>query len=150
MGDTAAAPAFRWYYGVIPSMGWDAAFLGPDDLLTAPEKYERIPVRALGKLDLVKDKASNKPVLELHRNFAGHFGCVDIDSPGLVDRKLFAWIFAATPAAAEDWTKTWTEPVVSLDLVDGSEAEAAALAEMARQKGELAKSLKRGPRELVK
>jgi hypothetical protein len=135
---------FKWFTGAAPSIAWDCAFMAPADLLDSPEKYDRIPCRALGKLEINKDKQ-----LVLSKNFPGMFGAQDYNSPGMVDRKLFAWIFEATPAAAADWEKTWTDPTEPSTILTGTEDQAEILAAQARQKAQLAKALKRGPSGLV-
>ena len=136
---------YMWFTGAAPSIAWDCAFRAPADLLSNPEKYDRIPCMSLGKLEINKDKQ-----LTLSKNFPGMFGAQQYDSPGLVDRKLFAWIFEATPAAAADWEKTWVEPTVASSIVTGTEIEAEHLAEQAQAKAALAKSLKRGPAGLIR
>lgn len=137
-------PGWKWYSGVMPAVGWDAAFLGPDDLMEHHEKYEKvIPIRALGKLHVPDNAEPGKRQMHLLRTFPGQFGCQDFTSKGVIDRKAFAWIFEATPAAADDWTKTWTEETVAESeiLVDPN-VDPATLRAMAQNKAKMARELR--------
>lgn len=146
MADMGSDLPFKWYTAAAPTIGWDCAFKGPADLLEHSEKYERIPVRALGKL-----RINDKKQLEIDKNLPGMFGAQDINSPGLIDRKLVCWIFEATPAAADDWEKAWTDPTVDANKVlAATEAEAEAVGAQARVAQQLAKSLRKGPMGIVR
>jgi hypothetical protein len=147
MADVSGDPVpFKWYTAAMPSIGWDAAFLAPADLLEHPEKYERIPVRALSKL-----RINDKKQLEVDKNLPGCFGAQDFNSPGVLDRKLTCWIFEATPAAAEDWTRAWTDPTVDANKVlVATENDAEIVQAQARAAAQLSKALRKGPVGIVR
>lgn len=137
---------WAWYTGAAPTIGWDCAFQAPDDLLTDFSKYEKcFPTRGLSKL-----RVNDKKQLELDLNLPAMFKAQALESRGIISRNLFVWIHEATPAAAEEWTRRWTEPTVAeSEIVTGTEDEAEALGAMARQKAFVAKALKRGPAGLI-
>lgn len=142
---------WKWYWAPAFQIGWDCAFQAPADLLQNLEKYERIPVRGFGKLDIVKSKTEPvQPVLQYARNLPGSFGAMTLEQEGRIDRKMFSIICEVTDAAAEDWTKEWTEPTQALDLIDGGNVPADELEALAKSKAQQAKMLRKGPQGLLK
>ena len=135
---------WKWFYGPAFSIGWDVAFQAPSDLLENEKYNDRFPFQGLGQLSIQVDKKSSTKQLTFVKNLPGNFNAAVMTSRGVIDRKLFPWIMEVTAEAAADWEKEWTEPTVTLDLATGSEDEAEALGAKARQRADLARTLKGG------
>jgi hypothetical protein len=144
---------WKWFIGFAPSIQWDIAFQGEEDLLSkleAEKAPERIKIRRPSRLELVKDEKGG-PIMKCVPWVPKFFEALNKDAVGVVSRGLFLWVMEATGAAAEDWDKEW-EPNSNLLVLNEQQAGVAteALAKEAKAKLDLTRHLKNPHLQRVK
>lgn len=134
-------PAWRWYVGMAPALGWDMVFEGPVDLMeTMPD---RVRIRKPSKATI------NGKQLHMIPWAVWYFGLISGEVEAVVDRKLFILIQPLELAAAEEARKSWLkdppkpEGVIIVDEETAEEQTEAAVAS-AQRKVALARELKGG------
>lgn len=137
--------SWKWYIGFAPSIGWEMAFQARADLLDlldAEKAPERFMIRRPSKLEAVKGKTSDHPILNCVPWGPKFFGALDKDGVGVLARNLFLWVMEASAAASEDWDREWVTSR-TLTVIDGAGPEAdKALAVEANARAKLARELK--------